>query len=161
MSHVTLTRGIGFGLVGGLVGTVGVDLLMVGKFSLMGLPADTFFGWWGMVANTFLAMIGVTFGDGVSTGLALHYLPGLVKGLIFGALVSQVGFFHIDTAGKGVGLGVLVELVTLPLASLPIAMILDVPLAMLFGFAFVPHLVYGTVLGGVTSYGLRSEVRHP
>jgi len=54
MSNVPLTRGIGFGVIGSLAGTLVMDLVMVGEFSMMGLPA-----------LTYLDLIGSVFGGGI------------------------------------------------------------------------------------------------
>jgi len=162
MSNVTLSRGIRLGLIGGLVGTIVMDLVMVGMFSIMGLPAGTFFSFIGTAAGTFLSLIGITIGGGIPLGAVLHYLIGLLLGLIFGAVVSQVDVLRLDTPRKGMLLGVIYTEIGSIVLLLPAAMILRmaVPeMLELFGLSFIFHLVWGIVLGGFVSYGIRSRIR--
>jgi hypothetical protein len=146
LGTVTLTKGIVIGVIGSLAGTIAMDLVMVGEFSMMGLPADTY-----------LALIGSVMGGGVPLGVVLHLLLGSLLGLAFSAAVLKVGALHIDSVRKGVGLGILAGLVTIPLGCVPFAIITGVPIASMLSFSTIPHLVWGTVLGVVAGYGLRSR----
>jgi len=93
---IALTRGIGVGLIGSLVGTLVMDLVMVAEFLMMGLPPDTY-----------LALIGSVVGGGVAVGVVLHLFLGSLLGLVFSAAVMKVEALHIDSVRKGVRLGVL------------------------------------------------------
>lgn len=147
---ITLTRAIGVGVIGSLIGTLVMDLVMVGEFSMMGLPPDTY-----------LALIGSVVGGGVAVGVVLHLFLGSLLGLVFSAAVMRVDAFHIDSVRKGVGLGVLAGMATIPLCVL-FAIITGVPIARLLAFSIVPHLVWGTVLGVIAGYALRpvATARH-
>jgi len=170
VSKVSASRGVIFGLVGGLVAVIVMTIVMIGMFTMMGLPGDAFF-----------AMIGIAMGGGVPSGLVLHIITGLLIGLIFGAIVSQVGALRVTRIGKGVGLGAVAGIVAFVLLFLPMAMSLMPPamVALLstmqpgapneavrqmaqslmptfLGGGFILHLIYGGVLGGVAGYGLRS-----
>jgi len=60
---------------------------------------------------------------------------------------------------KGVGLGILyAEVISLPLLVMPPIILKWTPsaAAQLFAFYFVMHAIWGTLLGVVMSYGLRS-----
>lgn len=146
MGNTTLTRGIGLGVVGSLAGMIVMDFVLIGEFSMMGLPA-----------GTYLALIGSVFGGGVALGVVLHLLMGSLLGLLFSMAVLSVDALRIDSVGRGVGLGVLAGVVTIPLLCVPFAIISGVPIARLVSFSTVPHLVWGAVLGIVTGYGLRSQ----
>ena len=118
---------------------------MVGEFSMMGLPADTY-----------LALIGSVVGGGVAVGVVLHLFLGSLLGLVFSAAVMKVEALHIDSVRKGVRLGVLAGIATIPLCVL-FAIITGVPIARLLSFSILPHLVWGTVLGVIAGYRLQSE----
>jgi len=144
----TTLRGIGLGLVGGFFGTALMDIVIVVTFLLASEPADTFF-----------AMAGEKLGHGSLMGLALHNLVGLTVGFLFAMLVLNVRLLKIDTKRKGLMLGMLAGAVTIPGGCIPLALWLGQPVLYVMAFSATPHMVYGTVLGLVVTYGLlhRSE----
>ena len=157
MSKVALTRGMVLGLIGGLVGTIVMDIVCVGALLVMGLPAVVSFSTIGDTAAGFFSMIGLIMAGGVPLGTAMHYLIGPLLGAIFGAAVSQVDAFRVDTAKKGLVLGILYTQVTSQpiLAAAPIILKMTAPETLQwFGVSFVMHLIWGAVLGAVVSYGL-------
>jgi hypothetical protein len=42
-SQASISRGLGWGLLGGLAGTLTMDLVLMGALSALGLPTDTCF----------------------------------------------------------------------------------------------------------------------
>jgi hypothetical protein len=145
---LTLTRAIRFGVIGSLAGTLAMDLVMVVESVMIGEPA-----------TSYLALIGSVLGGGALLGVAMHLVMGSLLGLIFGVAVYKVGFLRIDTFWKGVWLGVLAGLVTIPLGCVPFAIITGVPIPFMVGFSFIPHLVWGVVLGIVAGCEMRSSTR--
>lgn len=150
------------GLIAGLVGTIVMDLTIVGVFFLVGMPLGLFFAIIGDSVAAFLAMVGINVAGGVPLGAVLHYGLGLILGLIFVALVTQVKALAVNYTIKGVMLAILLT----EIASLPLLITAAIVLKMSgtemfqwFGGSFVFHIVYGAVLGGVVSYGLRSPAR--
>jgi hypothetical protein len=138
-------RGIAFGLLGGLVGTVLMDVVIVITFLIAGEPGDEFF-----------AMVGEKLGQGPFVGIVLHNIIGLSVGFIFVISVLNIGALAIDTKKKGLILGVSAGAITIPLGCIPFAVWLGEPILVVIAFSAVPHLVYGTVLGLVVTYGLLS-----
>ena len=158
MSHVALARGMGWGLLGGWVGTVVMDLILMGALSAVGLPALTCFSIVGSTAARFFSILGIEMAGGAPLGAAAHYLVGPVVGAIFGAAVAQVDALPVDTLKKSLVLAVLyVEILGQPiLATTPILLKMTATETLQwFGVSFVMHLVYGAVLGLVVSCGLR------
>lgn len=143
-------RGIGFGIVGGLVGTALMDVVMVLTFLIAGQPAATFF-----------SMVGERLGYGVLAGIAVHNLVGLTGGLVFSLLVMVVIPLRIDSRRKGLMLGIGAGALTIPLGCIPLAVWLNQPMLSVIAFSILPHLVWGTVLGWIVAYGLLSYGRHP
>jgi hypothetical protein len=157
MSHVTLTRGMGWGLMGGLAATVVIDVITVGVLPLMGLPADGGFAVIGDTAAGFLTLLGINVAGGVLVGAVFHYLIGLALGAVFGAAVTRVDVLHLNSIKKGLGLGILyTEVISLPILVMPpIILKWTTPAAaQWFGFSFVMHAIWGITLGVVVSYGL-------
>jgi hypothetical protein len=159
--HITLTTGMAWGLMGGLVGTMVMDVLLMGALSVAGLPAFTCFSIVGDTAARFFSMLGIETAGGVLSGVATHYLVGPLVGALFGAVVAQVYTLRAFTPKKGIIFAVLfVEILAQPiLASTPILLKMTAAETLLwFGGSFVMHFVFGIVLGAVLSYGLRLSV---
>jgi hypothetical protein len=144
----SLLRGIGFGMVGGLIGTALMDMVMVLTFLIAGQPAATFF-----------SLVGEKLGYGVLAGIAAHNLVGLTGGLVFSLLVLTIMPLRIDSRRKGLLLGLGAGALTIPLGCIPLAIWLDQPIAAVVAFSILPHLVWGAVLGSVVGYGLLSYGR--
>ena len=98
------TKGLVFGLVAGLVATIVIDLITMGVLPFMGLPADGGFSTIGDTAAGFFALFGMNVTGGTPLGVVLHYLIGLVLGVIFGAGVTRINALRLNSTKKGVGL---------------------------------------------------------
>jgi len=153
------TRGIFVGSIGGLVGTIVMDLFGAGLFLVMGGPASLSFAIIGDAAAGFLALLGIALAGGAPLGALLHYLIGLALGGLFGAAVPRMAALRVDSLKKAVGMGVLyVEIMSLPMlaAAALILRMTAAETAQWFGISFVMHLIYGLGLGLVACYGLRA-----
>lgn len=141
-----MTRGIVYGVLGGVAGMLAMDLVMVVEFLLAQMPP-----------TTYLRLIGSVFGGGVALGAMVHLVVGALPGLGLGVAAVKVKALRIDTTDKGLQLGFIVGVLSIPLGCVPFAIIIDVPIMRLVAFSTIPHLVWGSVLGVVLAYGLRSQ----
>jgi len=142
------SKAIKFGLIGSLAGTMAMDLAIVGEFSIAGEPV---YG--------FLALIGSVVGGGTLVGLAIHLLVGSLLGLLFAAAIYKVRFLNIESVRKGVWLGVLAGLLTIPLGCIPFAILTNIPIIEMVRFTFIPHLLWGAVLGVIAGHAMHSNLR--
>jgi len=142
---VTSSKAIKFGVIGSLAGTIAMDLVMVVESLIIGEPVDGF-----------VALIGSAVGGGTLVGMVAHLLMGSLLGLLFGVAIHKVRFLNIESVRKGVWLGVLAGLVTIPLGCVPVAIVTHVPIIEMVSFSFVPHLVWGAVLGVIAGYAMPS-----
>ena len=155
--HATLTRGIEWGLMGGVAGMLVVDLLLMGALSIVGLPP---LGCFSMVGNTmrrFFLIMGLDTTGGVPMGVATHYLVGPALGAIFGAALIQRGALRVVTLKKHIALAVLyAEIVSQPLfAMIPLLMKMTAPETVVwFIGSVVMHFLWGIVLGVIVGLGL-------
>ncbi len=138
-------RIVAFGLLGGVAGTVSMDIVIVVTFLIAGLQGDGFFD-----------IVGSKLGHGSALGIAVHNFVGLTVGFIFAMLVLNVKLFGIDTRRKGLILGVSIGAVTIPAGCIPLAIWLDQPILEVVAFSTIPHLVYGIVLGMIVTFGILS-----
>jgi len=141
------SRAIKLGVIGSLAGTIAMDVVMVVESLIIGAPVDGF-----------VAVIGSAVGGGALVGVVMHLAMGSLLGLLFGLAVWRVRLFKIESMRKGVWLGLLAGLVTIPLGCVPTAMVTHVPVVEMVSFSFIPHLVWGAVLGLVAGYGLSERL---
>jgi hypothetical protein len=154
----TLARGIRWGLLGGLAGTLTMDLALMGALPAIGLPTLTCFSIVGDTVARFLSMLGLEIAGGAPTGAVAHYLIGPMIGALFGISVTQIKALRVDNLKKGIVLAILyVELLSQPiLATTPILLKMTASETLQwFGGAFMMHWLCGMVLGATVAYGLR------
>ena len=154
---LSLSKGVVVGAGGGLAGTVVMDLFGLCVLLIAGGPDTISFSLIGDAAATFFSRIGIEMSGGAPLGVLLHYLIGVLLGFTFGAGISIFGTGRIDRK-KGVALGIVyVEAMSIPMLTLAAIVLGMTPsqTAIYFVTSFVMHLVFGSVLGLGTSYGLR------
>jgi hypothetical protein len=140
------SREIKYGLASCLMGTVAMDIALLVEYQLSGQPLTTSF-----------ILYGSLIGGGTEEGLVLHLLFGSMLGIVFGILISRFDALRIDSMGKGLRVGAAAGLATIPLGCVPFALVAGVPLTVMLPFVFVPHLVWGLVMGGLTSHLLNAR----
>ncbi len=145
MWNRTVIMAIGLGILGGLVGTLLMDAVMITTFVSVGEPADLFF-----------SAVGEKLGGGAIIGVGLHNLIGMTGGLIFSVAVLNLDALTIHTMKKGVVLGLAAGAITIPAGCVPLAFWLGQPVLEVVAFSLMPHLVWGTTLGAIFAYGLLS-----
>jgi hypothetical protein len=156
---IPLARGMGWGLLGGLAGTLVMDIILMGALSAVGLPALTCFSIVGDTVARILSMFGMQVAGGIPTGVVTHYLIGPLFGVIFGAVVAMFPALRDGTLKKITIAAILyVEILSQPiLATTPILLRMETPATLQwYGGSFVMHLIMSIVLGVIVGYGLRS-----
>jgi hypothetical protein len=158
MMYVPTGRGMGWGLIGGLAGTMVMDILFMGVLLALRQPALLCFSIVGNTVSQFLAMFGLYIAGGVPTGVAAHYVIGPLVGLFFGLVVTIFPVFQQSNLKKiMIAAFVYVEILSQPiLAMTPILLKMKAPATFQwFGGAFVMHLILSIVLGIIVWFGLR------
>ena len=159
-TSVTLTRGMQWGLIGGLAGTIAMDLVLKGGLSALGLPTDTCFLSIGSTVAQFFSLLGIKLSGGVLLGVATFHLLGPVLSAIYGLAVSQARALQQATLKMNVIYAVLYAevLSQLILTTMPILLKMSGSETVLwFAGSFVLHLTWGIVLGFVMHYGLLAK----
>jgi len=154
-------RGLGWGLLGGLAGTLVMDLLLMGALLALGQPAGLCFSIVGDTVSSFLALFGAQVGGGVPTGVMTHYVVGPLFGILFGALTRLPALRGASLKKITIAAFVYVEILSQPiLATTPILLKMKAPaILQWFGGSFVMHLILSIILGVIVGYGLRSTSR--
>lgn len=162
MRYATFIRGMIAGMIGGLAGTFAMYLFGAGIFALLGWPANTSITIIGDSAAAFFSLFGIVLVGGAQLGVWIYYLIGLIMGGVLGIAFVCLKPLRLASLWKKVGLSILyVEVISVPLlAAGAFALKMEPASAALwFTISFVMHLVYGLVLGIITSYGVGAGVR--
>ena len=153
-----LAQGIAWGCLGGLAGTLVMDILLMGVLLALKQPALLCFSIVGDTVSHFLALFGAQIAGGVPTGVVTHYVVGPLFGILFGALVTGWGALQVTSVKKCVLLAVVyVEVLSQPiLVTTPILLKMKTAATLLwFGGSFIMHLIMSIILGLIVGYGLR------
>lgn len=149
-----IKQGIKLGFIGGLLGTIIMDVVIVVLFSILGMPIDLIYAFIGAVADSFLSKVGIDFQGGVLLGAAIHFLLGIGLGIFFGMAVTAINALRVNTVKKGILYGI----IYIEIASQPILIMAPLLVNMTradivqwYVLSFSMHLIYGAVLGAVVS----------
>lgn len=160
LSPIPLGRSIGWGVHGGGIATMVMDIMLIGIFLAAGLPPFTCFS---IIGDTITSLFSIQDLVGsVPTGVVAHYLIGPVLGAFFGAAQSALPALRVTSSKKAILFAVLyAEIVSQPLLALtPLFLHMTASETLLwFGGSFGMHLIWGCVLGTVWSLWTRSLAR--
>ncbi len=162
MNRGTLAAEITWGMAAGLLGTVVMDLVIVGFFAATGMPTGLVYSFIGDVAQQSFLRIGVAVPGGVPLGALVHFLLGVVLGAVFALAVSSIPRLRLGSVIKGALLGVLyIEIVSQPiLVMAPIMMTMSASdVLRWYVLSTSMHVIYGIVLGVVMA--LRQRWKPP
>lgn len=167
-------RGIGAGIIGGIVAGTAMLVPMMSMMPMMNLPSNTF--------PTLIGMLMDQTGESVVIpGLVLHSVTSIIIGIIF-VVITNYSKLTITGFKKGIPLGIATGIISFVVLFLPMIMFVFLPmmiqlmqimnpsmskemimpqlqsmLPMLLGGALFSHIVYGAVLGLVSSAILRKS----
>lgn len=156
ITSLTLLRGMGWGLLAGLAGTVAMDLALLASLPALGVPADTCYLIIGSTVRHFFALLGITLAGDVALGVAAYHLIGPLLGALYSLVVSQVGALQRTTLKKNLIYAVLYAemLSQLILTMTPVLLKMPAQETIIwFAGSFVVHMIWGIVMGLVTYYG--------
>jgi hypothetical protein len=159
VKRAPLARGIAWGFIGGLAGTLVMDILLMGALLALGQPASMCFSIVGDTASRFFSVLGRQFAGGVPTGVITHYVVGPLFGILFGAIVMTFRSLRESSLKKlTIAAFLYVEILSQPiLATTPILLKMKAPATLQwFCGSFIMHLILSIVLGLIVGYGLRS-----
>ncbi len=149
-------RGITWGFMAGLAGTIAMDLTMAGGLSALGLPADTCYRTIGSTVMRFFYLFGVQLVGEFTLGVVAYHLIGPLLGAFYGLIISQVGTLQRTTLKNTLLYAVLyAEIVSqLILTMVPILLRMPAQEAILwFAGSSVLHAIWGLVMG-ISAYCL-------
>lgn len=161
-NRAPLAKGIAWGFLGGLVGTLVMDILLMGALLLLRQPALMCFSIVGDTVSRFLVLFDTQVTGGVPAGVVTHYVVGPLFGMLFGVVVTKFSALREGTLRKVTFAAfVYVEILSQPiLATTPILLKMETPaILQWFGGSFLMHLILSIVLGVIVGYGLLPSPR--
>jgi hypothetical protein len=164
-SHITghttsdnLLKGLGWGFLGGLTGTLVMDLLLMGALLAFGQPATLCFSIVGDTVSRFFVVLGAQVAGGAPTGAVTHYVVGPLFGILFGAAVTKLHVLREGSLKKiTIAAFLYVEILSQPiLVTTPILLEMNTPATLQWYVgSFVMHLIMSIVLGVIVGSGLQ------
>ncbi len=167
-------KGVTAGTIGGIVGGVVMLVPMMLMMSMMNLPADLFPMLIGMAMNQMQQSASIS-------GIGVHLVTSLIIGVIFGAVISS-SKLSVTSFKKGIPLGIGAGIISFVVLFLPMSMEVFPPTMMqlmqmmnpeasqemimqqlqgmqpmVLAGSFVSHIIYGIVLGVVSSAILKKS----
>ena len=149
MASSSTSRIVTYALLGGFLGA----LLMGVIAYLMLVPTP-------MGSAPFFVAAAMVMGIGSMSWIAgwmLHLVTGLIVGSTFGVAVTKVSGLQLKTTGRALALGTIAGIAVWVVFFMPMMVMLMPALmgmGMLVAGSFVAHVVFGLVLGGVTSLAI-------
>ncbi len=158
MSKIAFTREIRFGGIGGFVGMLAMDIVMVVTFLIVGEDADTYLSTIEEGAETLLDLIGISMDAGALIVIPLHYLIGLVTGFAFGVGVLYFDRLRGDIMRLGTVLVFIVEEIFCYVFFLPLIFDMSVSeLILFFSSTSLFHSIFAVVLAWLVNYGVQTN----
>lgn len=156
---ISLGKGIGLGIIGGLAATIVMDLILIIVFTTAGMPPFTCFMMVGDTLARLFSFQGVA--NSALLGAVAHYLVGPLFGAVFGAAGRSMPTIRMGSWKKAI----LFAVVYAEIASQPLLALMPILLRMaasealqLYWTSSIMHMIWGCVLGAVWSLGLRLTV---
>lgn len=143
------------GAAAGVVSTTIMDLIMFAVLGLTDRPLSSLFTLIARSTAAFLDIFGVTVDVGMSTGVVLHYLIGLVFGLFFAIMMIRVSELQERSLATLLLLAVLYTEILSMVLLVPSAVLLGMSrfeVVELFSFAVFLHGLWAIVLGLLLGY---------
>ena len=123
----SLSREIRYGWMACLIGTAAMDAVIILENAMTGQPLNTSF-----------VLFGQLVGGGIVVGFILHILFGSALGIVFGVAISRIDALRIDSATKGLKVGIAAGLITIPMGCVPFALAVGVPMTTMIPFVTTP-----------------------
>jgi hypothetical protein len=161
MGKISMSKRLIYGLIGGVVSTIVMDLLSMIVFTITGKSFPSFFA---MIGSTPLTLLGIHEDFPLWQGLVLHYSIGILLGIAISLGSEMIKGLHLDTRGKAILISVIpIEVIGFVLFYL-MSVILAIPQAdmmVMYLSGIVLHGIGGICLGLLLYYGKKREMSSP
>jgi len=161
-----------FGALGGIISSIAMYPFLFLTTSMMGLPLDDL----SIARGMAISNINDNYYLNLTLGIVMHLLTGAIAGVTFAIIVSTVKKFAIINFKKGITEGVIYSIIIFIVLFIPTTLGMVLPnlfdimnqsnptqsnledrqtveqnLFPVYGFGFIAHIIFGIILGFVTS----------
>ena len=161
-----------FGALGGIISSIAMYPFLFLTTSMMGLPLDDL----SIARGMAISNINDNYYLNLTLGIVMHLLTGAIAGVTFAIIVSTVKKFAIINFKKGITEGVIYSMIIFIVLFIPTTLGMVLPnlfdimnqsnptqsnledrqtveqnLIPIYGFGFIAHIIFGIILGFVTS----------
>ena len=161
-----------FGALGGIISSIAMYPFLFLTTSMMGLPLDDL----SIARGMAISNINDNYYLNLTLGIVMHLLTGAIAGVTFAIIVSTVKKFAIINFKKGITEGVIYSIIIFIVLFIPTTLGMVLPnlfdimnqsnptqsnledrqtveqnLIPIYGFGFIAHIIFGIILGFVTS----------
>ena len=160
------------GALGGIISSIAMYPFLFLTTSMMGLPLDDL----SIARGMAISNINDNYYLNLTLGIVMHLLTGAIAGVTFAIIVSTVKKFAIINFKKGITEGVIYSMIIFIVLFIPTTLGMVLPnlfdimnqsnptqsnledrqtveqnLIPMYGFGFIAHIIFGIILGFVTS----------
>lgn len=161
-----------FGAIGGIIASIAMYPFLFLTTSMMGIPLDDL----SIARGMALSNINDNYYLNLVLGILMHLVTGAISGAIFTILVTTIKKFRINRISKGIIEGVVYSIIIFIVLFIPTTVSMVQPnlfaimsqsnpsqsnsedqqtvnqnLIPIYGFGFIAHVVFGAILGLLTS----------
>ena len=161
-----------FGALGGIIASIAMYPFLFLTTSMMGLPLDDL----SIARGMAISNINDNYYLNLTFGIVMHLLTGAIAGAIFSIIVSSVKKLEIINFKRGITEGVIYSIIIFIVLFIPTTLGMVLPnlfdimnlsnptqssfedrqtveqnLIPIYGFGFIAHIVFGIILGLVTT----------
>ena len=161
-----------FGALGGIISSIAMYPFLFLTTSMMGLPLDDL----SIARGMAISNINDNYYLNLTLGIVIHLLTGAIAGVTFAIIVSTVKKFAIINFKRGITEGVIYSIIIFIVLFIPTTLGMVMPnlfdimnqsnptqsnledrqtveqnLIPIYGFGFIAHIIFGIILGLVTS----------
>jgi len=172
MTNQKAVKIVMFGAFGGIIASIAKYPFLFLTTSMMGLPLDDL----SIARGMAISNINDNYYLNLTLGIVMHLLTGAIAGVIFTIIVSTVKKFAIINFKRGIIEGVIYSIIIFIVLFIPTTLGMVLPnlfdimnlsnpnqsnfedrqtiehnLIPIYGFGFIAHIVFGIILGLVTT----------
>jgi len=161
-----------FGALGGIIASIAMYPFLFLTTSMMGLPLDDL----SIARGMAISNINDNYYLNLTLGIVMHLLTGAIAGVTFAIIVSTVKKFAIINFKRGITEGLIYSIIIFIVLFIPTTLGMVLPnlfdimnqsnptqsnledrqtveqnLIPIYGFGFIAHIIFGIILGFVTS----------
>lgn len=170
--HQTTVKTLMLGALGGIIASIVMYPFLFLTTSMMGIPLDDL----SIARGMAISNINDNYYLNLTLGIGMHLVTGAVSGAIFAIIVSKIKKFRIINYRRGIIEGIAYSIIIFVVLYIPTTVTMVHPnlvgimsqsdpaqssskdqktveqnLIPIYGFGFIAHIVFGAILGFLTS----------